>query len=258
MIEVHGAIFDLCEVLLYSRDKCQQVWDDWAAHIGIDPSLVAKAIGQRSIDLIPRVAPGSDVEAGVQWIRQRDLELASSMEPVEGARLWTRALQLLEQMKPGLRLYTIASSAERELVFRRSSGAQIALPKDDAAIIASEDVVVQKPEPEAFHVAARWLGRPPEECVVLEDNPVALDKAKRDGFKTVKIGSREMAPGSLNPDISVPDLAHLTFDFTRNGTLLIREGRLWDRLEVRELAVALTATDRSFPPFGHEFAPKSH
>jgi HAD superfamily hydrolase (TIGR01509 family) len=47
------------------------------------------------------------------------------------------------------------------------------------AIVSADEVVISKPDPETFELAAKLLAVPPERCVVFEDAPKGVEAAMR-------------------------------------------------------------------------------
>lgn len=56
------------------------------------------------------------------------------------------------------------------------------------AVADGNQIVHSKPDPEVFLLAARLLGIPPEECVVIEDAVAGIDAAKAGGMRAVGVG----------------------------------------------------------------------
>ena len=56
------------------------------------------------------------------------------------------------------------------------------------AIVAAEDVVRGKPEPDVFLTAAERVGVPPARCVVVEDAPAGIEAAHRAGMRVIGVG----------------------------------------------------------------------
>ncbi len=71
------------------------------------------------------------------------------------------------------------------------------------AIADGYSVQEQKPAPDLFLFAARELGLPPNECVVVEDAEAGIQAAKAGGFLAVGIGPPERVP---NADAVFPNL----------------------------------------------------
>lgn len=55
------------------------------------------------------------------------------------------------------------------------------------SITTGEEVVLRKPAPDIFLVAARKLEIEPEECIVIEDSPAGVTAAKEAGMKVVAV-----------------------------------------------------------------------
>jgi beta-phosphoglucomutase-like phosphatase (HAD superfamily) len=52
-------------------------------------------------------------------------------------------------------------------------------------IVSANEVVISKPDPETFLMAAEGLGVAPDECVVFEDAPKGVEAALRAGMKCI-------------------------------------------------------------------------
>ena len=70
-------------------------------------------------------------------------------------------------------------------------------------IIASEDVVAGKPDPEVFLKAANVLGLSPSECLVIEDSPHGIEAGQRGGMKTLALTTTHTNDvfSELKPDL---------------------------------------------------------
>lgn len=80
----------------------------------------------------------------------------------------------------------VASSADRRKV--DGNLREIGLPADMfAAVIAGEDVTHKKPAPDIFLLAARRLGLPPHECLVVEDAVSGVTAAKAAGARCLAL-----------------------------------------------------------------------
>jgi HAD superfamily hydrolase (TIGR01509 family) len=54
-------------------------------------------------------------------------------------------------------------------------------------IVSNEDVVKSKPDPEMYDFAIRQFGFRPEECLVVEDNPVGVQAGKASGAHVLQV-----------------------------------------------------------------------
>ncbi len=66
---------------------------------------------------------------------------------------------------------------------------QIGLLECFDAIVASEDTVRHKPDPDPFLEAARQLGVPPQGCLVWEDSDLGIEAARRAGMDWIDVRS---------------------------------------------------------------------
>ncbi|MCX7872800.1 MAG: HAD family phosphatase, partial [Verrucomicrobiae bacterium] len=57
------------------------------------------------------------------------------------------------------------------------------------AIVSGEDVKHGKPDPEVFLLAAKRIGKKPEECVVFEDAHVGIEAGLKGGMKVVALAT---------------------------------------------------------------------
>lgn len=79
----------------------------------------------------------------------------------------------------------VASNGRRQNVEATLKAAKL-LPLFDC-IVAAEDVVHGKPQPEVFLEAARRMKVVPERCVVFEDSNEGLEAAHRVGMRGIDI-----------------------------------------------------------------------
>jgi beta-phosphoglucomutase len=87
--------------------------------------------------------------------------------------------------KAGLKT-AVASSADRIKV--EANLLKIDLPPEGwDAIVCAEDVVLKKPAPDIFLAAARKLGVPPNQCVVIEDAVNGIEAARAAGMRCVAV-----------------------------------------------------------------------
>ncbi|HQL54896.1 MAG TPA: HAD-IA family hydrolase, partial [Phycisphaerae bacterium] len=77
------------------------------------------------------------------------------------------------------------------------------------AVADGNDITRSKPDPEVFLLAARRLGLPPVECLVIEDAQAGIESARRAGMAVFGIGTPASLPGVAR---LAPDLAHVTVD----------------------------------------------
>lgn len=60
------------------------------------------------------------------------------------------------------------------------------------AVVDGTDVSKAKPDPEVFLIAAKLIGRAPEDCIVFEDSVAGVQAANRANMVSIGIGSAEV------------------------------------------------------------------
>jgi len=104
----------------------------------------------------------------------------------------------------------VATSADA--VKMNGNLAEIGLPSDSFdSLVCGNEVGRKKPDPEIFLLAARKLGLPPGNCLVIEDAPNGLRAAKAAGMLAAGLTTSfdEATLKSAGADWTAPDLAHL-------------------------------------------------
>jgi sugar-phosphatase len=112
-------------------------------------------------------APHLDAEAEVRAFIPLEENGSEPIGPLPGA------LRLLTALPQGT--WAVATSGIRAVATSRLRRAGLPVPP---VLICAEDVARGKPSPDAFLLAARSLGLPPEQCLVVEDAPAGVQAAR--------------------------------------------------------------------------------
>jgi sugar-phosphatase len=107
-------------------------------------------------------------------IERREMQDTDGIVTLAGAR--TLLLQLPEER------WAIATSCTRPLAEVRLRAAGLPVPE---CIVTSTDVMMGKPHPEPFLMAATKVGFPATECVVVEDVPAGVRAGKAAGARVI-------------------------------------------------------------------------
>jgi mannitol-1-/sugar-/sorbitol-6-phosphatase len=177
MTEIHcsALLFDLDGVLIDSTPAVTRVWQQWALEHGFDPEeVVARVHGRPSLTTIREYLPNADHAAENREIERREMQDTDGIVTLAGAR--TLLLQLPEER------WTIATSCTRPLAEVRLRAAGLPVPE---CIVTSTDVMMGKPHPEPFLMAATKVGFPATECVVVEDVPAGVRAGKAAGARVI-------------------------------------------------------------------------
>jgi len=174
-LECSALLFDMDGTLVDSTAVSERLWRDWALAQGTDADdVLAWSHGRRTIDTIGRFLANGDpvIEAG--RFEEAELSERDGTVAVAGAR------QLLARL-PSDR-WAIVTSAGRALARHRLTLAGLPIPR---VLIAAEDVVIGKPDPQGYLAAAALLGVAPADCIVFEDTFAGHEAAARGGMRSI-------------------------------------------------------------------------
>ena len=101
---------------------------------------------------------------------------------LDGVRALPGVAELLGSL-PANR-WAIATSAPRSVALARLG--HVGLP-EPAVLVTVDDVARGKPEPDPYLLAARRLGYPPQQCLVVEDAPAGIKAAATAGAYVVAV-----------------------------------------------------------------------
>ncbi len=199
--EVDALLFDMDGTLVDSTASVLRGWETLFAEFPIPARLFAavprhgRPAGEILADLLPPelIAPAA--------ARLDELERTDTGD----VALLPGAAGLLAAAPPGR--WAVVTSAGRALAAVRLAAAGIAAP----CLVTIDDVSRGKPDPEPFQLGAKWLGVPPERCLVFEDAPAGLAAARAAGARTVAVATTHPA-GELTADLVVPDLSALRIE----------------------------------------------
>ena len=184
---IHAMIFDCDGVVVDSNRLHVETWKETAAAHGYpmaDPEHIGKC-GLRTIAVIRDLLrwPVDEEEAvrlgEEKESRYRECIRAGGIAPIAGVR------ETLEKAAALGLPCALGSSAPRENA-RLCLESRGLVPFFKAGV-TGEDVERGKPHPDIFLAAARKLGVPPEECLVIEDAPAGVEAAHRAGMLPVVV-----------------------------------------------------------------------
>jgi sugar-phosphatase len=163
-IEAKGLLFDMDGVLVSSIGSVVRCWRKWCALYGVAGAETFEVPhGMRAIDIIRSLRPDLDDAGAIEGLRViEDLEIedTADLRVLPGVRV------LLESIPP--ERWAIVTSATRRLLLGRLQVAGLPVP---TRVVAADDVVKGKPDPEPYIKGAEMLGFRPIDCVVVEDAP---------------------------------------------------------------------------------------
>ena len=129
--------------------------------------------------------------------------LRGRVQPLPGVRLW---LERLAAQGVGQAIASSAPPANIDALVD-----ELGLRCYFTAFVSGHDLP-GKPEPALFLKAARLIGVPPEQCVVVEDAPVGVEAARRAGMKCIAVTTTSPAQALQAADVIVERLDALPAD----------------------------------------------
>ena len=173
MNQIRGVIFDMDGLMFDTERMFTDAWPGVCAQFGLEyqPQLAASlrgSNGAKSVEIIHRFYPEADGTAMI-------------------AACYNQVQDRLLQGVP----MAIGSSTKSPLVKRNLKMAGV--EGYFSQIAAGEMVTLCKPAPELFLLAAKLLGLPPQNCLVLEDSFNGVRAGRAAGCVTVMV-----------PDLSAP------------------------------------------------------
>jgi beta-phosphoglucomutase family hydrolase len=201
---VRAVLWDLDGVLVDSAPFHFQAWRELMASLGRELSEVdfRRTFGWRN-DAILRDLVGELPAAEVERLGARKEALfrraaLGNIVPLPGALALLRLLR-----ERGFKLALVSSTPQGNIDLILGS---LGVEEDFEVIVGEEDVKQGKPDPEGFLLAARRLGVPPAECVVIEDAPAGVEAAKRGGMLCVGVSRNRPREVLAEADLVVESL----------------------------------------------------
>lgn len=214
MLTVRAVHFDLDGVLADSGASVCRAWRQWAARRGVAwPDLASQIPGRLAVDTIRAVRPDL-----AEAIVRADADLVNAWQVADRAD--SRAVPGL----PGLVAslcgvpWSVVTGAPRALAAARL--ARCGYPRP-TVLVAAQDVAHGKPNPEGYLLAARRLGIPIAESLVVEDSPAGIRAGLSAGAVVLAITCGRV-PGAVA--LAVRDGREVAFEVA-GGVLRVRQAR---------------------------------
>ncbi|WP_242892075.1 HAD-IA family hydrolase [Actinomadura litoris] len=177
ILPCRAVLFDVDGTLVDSTPLIESAAREWAAEYGIDPDeYLVGSHGRRTSDRVADFLPAEEV--GAATARLDELEAARS----DGITALPGVHDLLASLD-GLP-WAMVTSMDREQVAVRTRVAGVPLPD---VVVTAEDVVLGKPDPSGYLLAAERLGVEPSGCLVFEDAPAGVAAGRAAGATVVAV-----------------------------------------------------------------------
>jgi len=193
-------LFDLDGVLVDSAECVRRICTEWAILRGLNPDSVLKwSQGRRVQDTVRAVAPHLDVDAEVKVLIDMEANTTEGLHPVPGSHA------RLASLPPNT--WAVVTSGARPVALLRLRHVGLPIPR---TLITGDDVERGKPDPEGYLAAARALGYPPGECVVVEDAPAGVAAARAAGMRSIGVAGTFPRTAITEASVVIDALRHLS------------------------------------------------
>ncbi len=210
-LSCEALLFDLDGVLVDSISCIEQVWRQWSAQHGLDPSGVLRiAHGRRALEIVGIAAPHLNAAAEMATLIAEEARTTIGICEVEGAR------ELLQRLP--LDRWAVVTSGARAVAEHRLRHVGLPLP---AVMVCADEVRSGKPDPEGYLAAAARLGRAPHDCIVVEDAPLGVEAAQAGGMRAIAVATTYPPEAFSGPAAIVRALRALTLR-VHNGKGAVR------------------------------------
>ena len=181
---IKGVIFDLDGVLVSTDEMHYQAWKRLADQLGIFGFTRKDNERQRGVK--------------VKLAEKKNDYYKELLQKLDDGAVLKGAKETLAKLREMGVLIGVGSVSKNTPMILEKTGL---LPYIDK-VSCGLDITKSKPDPEVFLVAAKKLGLPAEECLVVEDAAAGIQAAKAAGMKSLavgpyyeKLGATYQAPG---------------------------------------------------------------
>lgn len=195
--DFEAVIFDMDGTLIDSTPAVIRSWTIWAGEQGIALERLLDYYGVPAEATVRELLPPDRWQAAIDRINELELTDLDGVLPLPGALESFRTL-------PAGRT-AIATSCTAALAAARL---QVSGLEPPAVLVTVDDVVHGKPAPDPYLEAARRLGYPPRECLVVEDAVKGLQSARAAGCATLAVVTTTPRE-ALDADLVVDDLSRV-------------------------------------------------
>ena len=207
---IKGIIFDLDGVLVSTDEMHYQAWKRLAEELGITGFTREDNRRQRGVSrmaslevVLEKADRTYSEEEKVELAEQKNNYYLELLEHMDDSALLEGVKPVLEKLKDRKLLLAVGSASKNAPAILEKTGLTSYLDKVSCGL----DTTKSKPDPEVFLVAAKKLGLPPEECLVVEDSAAGIQAAAAGNMKSLGVGPFYNA---LNADYEAPALCKVT------------------------------------------------
>lgn len=180
-LHCQAILFDLDGVLIDAELIYQRHWKEWAEKHQVSFERILEVHhGRPAVRTMEIVAPHLDAVGESTRFNQR-LEEDTDMT---GTLAYPGVATALPSLPPDR--WAIATSAPAGIARPRLEYLELPVP---SVLVTPDDVAHGKPAPDPYLKAAKDLGVPPTECLVIEDSPAGIESAHAAGAKVLALAT---------------------------------------------------------------------
>jgi sugar-phosphatase len=199
-----AVLFDMDGTLIDSTPAVERSWQKWAAEFGVE--LPAESWhGIPSAQIVAHLLAPERVREGMRRIDEIE------MVDVEGILVLPGAAEALAALPSGRA--AIVTSCVRDLAAARIAATGLNAPN---VVVTADHVLVGKPDPAPFLLAAARLGVDPADCLVVEDAPAGLVAGRAAGAARLAVSTTHDV-AELDAEAIVADLSAVRFTVSAEG-----------------------------------------
>ncbi|GIX49792.1 MAG: hydrolase [Candidatus Tectimicrobiota bacterium] len=197
-----AVICDLDGLLLDTERLARWAWQRAAAdwHYTLSDELYLTLVGRTEADSEQLLRQAFGPAFPLRAVQRRAWDYMQQAIATEGLRLRPGAAELLAFLEARGIARAVATSSEQHFALQKLRGS--GLHAYFATVVTGSEVPRGKPAPDLFLRAAQQLGRPPQQCLVLEDAAAGVQAAHAAGMAVI------MVPDLVPPTAAVAALAH--------------------------------------------------
>lgn len=209
---IKAVLFDLDGVLVSTDEYHYRSWQKISAEEGFDffdHEFNHKFRGVARMECVEIITKAS----GRHYTAKQKQELADrknkyfseSLATVTQNDLLPGALHALQELKHrGIKIAVASNSRNAKTIIK-----QVQIEHLLDTIVDGYQIENSKPDPEIFLLAAKNIGIPPSQCLVVEDALTGIEAAHRAGMKALGISAKERLH---NAEIVIPNLSAMSVD----------------------------------------------
>jgi len=209
---IQAIIFDMDGVIIDSHPVHRRAWRKFLTTVGLtvtDDELDFILEGRRREEILRHFLGDLPSYVIAEYGRRKDAffeENFAEVTLIPGVR---ELLQDIGGAGLAAAIATSASSSRTRGTLRR-----LDLYTNFSAVVTGDDVAAGKPDPEIYLLAAKRLGLPPEELLVIEDAPCGVTAATAAGMKCIGVSKngRAEALRRCGAQAVIPDFVGVSVD----------------------------------------------